>query len=197
MWWEKTVEYRFVLEADRERGLSFAAPLSGVEERASGDGIFSADSKLILVEFKRSARELDSDICKFSDYEGAEDALAAIDGHHFLVYGAIGKSEGSNQLDLRACTYFSRVDAGEAISILDEGVDPESFNAYLAKLVSYKAADGRSEGSVSPESVSCVTGVSSKGASSISLAEYVRIELPHLYRAPSVTSKPSPGPTLG
>jgi hypothetical protein len=60
IWWEKTVEYKFVLDAACNSKLSFAAPLSGVQERA-GDGVFAADSKIILVEFKRSFNELDTE----------------------------------------------------------------------------------------------------------------------------------------
>ncbi|MFM0524192.1 hypothetical protein PQR11_04280 [Paraburkholderia strydomiana] len=39
-WWEKTVEYAFVLQT--ATFVDFAAPLAGVEERA-GDGIFASD----------------------------------------------------------------------------------------------------------------------------------------------------------
>lgn len=42
-WWEKTVEYRFVLTA-AEHGSMFAAPLDGEEEKA-GDTIFSLAAK--------------------------------------------------------------------------------------------------------------------------------------------------------
>ena len=57
IWWEKTVEYKFIVDAHKERSLDFAAPLSGIQEMA-GDGVFSADAKLILVEFKRDFNSL-------------------------------------------------------------------------------------------------------------------------------------------
>ncbi len=189
VWWEKTVEYKFILDAEREVGLRFAAPLSGVQERA-GDGVFSSDSKIVLIEFKRSESELDSEHDKFVNYENAVKALRSKDGHHFLVYGSCETNE--EELRLHACNYFSRNVASSALGALNYGLEPSAFKEYLVKLVALKKTDGRSSGTVAPESVASAIGVSANGISAISLSEYYRIAAPHLYQAltPTQTYQP-------
>jgi|GEM_PF-6432209 len=48
---------------------------------------FSADSKIILVEFMRSHRELNTEWNKFIHYENTAKAPKGQDKHHFPVYG--------------------------------------------------------------------------------------------------------------
>lgn len=191
LWWEKTVEYKFVLDAERMRGLQFAAPLSGVHERA-GDGIFSSDSKIVLIEFKRSEAELETERDKFVDYENASELLISKDGHHFLVYGSYVDPE----LRLNACTYFSKNIIASPLDLLDFGLESDKFNEYLADLLALKSVDGRSSGTIGPESVASVIGVSSTSAFATSLSEYVRTEMPYLYQAPTPTQTYQP-PTPG
>lgn len=50
-WWEKTVEYKFVIEFSDRLNL---APLDGKEETALGDLIASMASRFFLIEFKKS-----------------------------------------------------------------------------------------------------------------------------------------------
>ena len=135
----------------------------------------------MLIEFKRSENELDTEHDKFENYADAVKELGAEDGHHFLVYGACKKNE--NELNLHACNYFSRNVVDDALDTLNRGLEPTAFNEYLAKLVALKKADGRSSGTVAPESVASAIGVSSKGVSTISLSEYYRIAIPNLYQA--------------
>jgi len=189
IWWEKTVEYNFVIRTAIDKKINFAAPLSGVQE-IGGDGIFGIDAKLILVEFKRSQKELKTERDKFVCYEKAKDKLVGRDNHHFLVYG----SEGDNSnLNLHARHYFSLKEVESALSILELGVNDEEFKSYLGDLIELKKEDGRSDGSVGPESVASVVGVSPESVSSISLTEYVRLALPRLYQAHSPTQTISRG----
>ncbi|WP_052247453.1 hypothetical protein [Alteromonas macleodii] len=189
IWWEKTVEYNFVIRTAIDKKINFAAPLSGVQE-VGGDGIFGIDAKLILVEFKRSQKELKTERDKFVCYEKAKDKLIGRDNHHFLVYG----SEGDNSnLNLHARHYFSLKEVESALSILELGVNDEEFKSYLDDLIELKKEDGRSDGSVGPESVASVVGVSPESVSSISLTEYVRLALPRLYQALSPTQTISRG----
>jgi len=189
IWWEKTVEYNFVIRTAIDKKINFAAPLSGVQE-VGGDGIFGIDAKLILVEFKRSQKELKTERDKFVCYEKAKDKLIGRDNHHFLVYG----SEGDNSnLNLHARHYFSLKEVESALSILELGVNDEEFKSYLDDLIELKKEDGRSDGSVGPESVASDVGVSPESVSSISLTEYVRLALPRLYQALSPTQTISRG----
>lgn len=190
IWWEKTVEYKFILDAERNIGLQFAAPLSGIQERA-GDGVFSSDSRIVLIEFKRTQNDLDTEHNKFKNYEEAAREMTGSDTHHFLVYGSHEKSD--EELCLHACNYFSRNKIDTVLNILNNGVESSVFQEYLTKLVEFKKVDERSSGTVAPESVASAIGVSSKGVSAISLSDYYRIAIPHLYQklSPSQNYQPS------
>jgi len=193
IWWEKTVEYKFVLDAAKESGLDFAAPLSGIQEMA-GDGIFSADAKLILVEFKRDFNSLKSEVDKFTCYDKAAKKLKGRDNHHFLVYGYVEKKE----LKLQARNYFAVKKIHPPLSILNKGLADSEFKEYLKDLITLKKVDKRSSsGTVAPEFLNTVIGLSSDGASSIPLTEYVRKALPELYQALVKTKKISSSYTNG
>ncbi len=178
MWWEKTVEYKFVLDMTRDRELSFAAPLSGVEERA-GDSVFAHDDKVVLVEFKRSIADLKSESKKFTQ-KTAVDQLCEQDGHHFFIYGSV--EDEIPTLKLHVTTYFSRRDVPEPLNLLMHGVKTDEFNNYLKQFLRLKKRDARTTEGSSSRSVKTVIGVSPNGACSISLSEYVRIAIPELYR---------------
>ncbi|MEX8499754.1 hypothetical protein [Leptothrix ochracea] len=189
IWWEKTVEYQFVLQADRECGLTLALPLSGVQELFS-DGVFAKSASLVLIEFKRSAAELDSEKNKFDCYAEAEKDLLGHDGHHFLVYGREYKPLPDPSLVLTACTYFGREEiSGVPKKLLEAGISPECFNKYLTKFAGFKKSDGRSTGKIGPESLATVVGISlnTKQCQAISLTEYYRMFFPNLYEPPSPT----------
>lgn len=193
IWWEKTVEYKFIIQTATDRKIDFAAPLSGTQE-IGGDGIFGVDAKLILVEFKRSQREFKTEKDKFKCYEKAKNEMRGRDKYHFLVYG----SEGENgNLNIHAKHYFSLKEVVPALSIFDLGVSDEAFKSYLGDLIKLKKKDGRSDGTVGPESVASVVGVSPDSVISISLTEYVRLALPELYQALSPTQIISSDLSLG
>lgn len=166
IWWEKTVEYRFVI--DYMSAESFALPFDGNHERL-GDAIFSSDDKWILVEFKRSEKEIDSERKKFNDYNLAEEKLSGRDWFHFLVYGERHDSE----LLLDACNYFSkqRIEVSE---IMNSGTDdPGEFYKYLVALYEEKADNVASSGEVE---YGFVLGVQRDGSisHSISVVDYLK-----------------------
>lgn len=100
--------------------------------------MFPPDSKIILVEFKRSVRELDTEHEKFSHYENAAKSLKGQDRHHFLVYGSSVKADGATVIGLHACNYFSRSPAPNALSALSCGRDVKQFKEYLTELLALK-----------------------------------------------------------
>ncbi len=145
-WWEKTVEYRFVLTA-AEHGRMFAAPLDGEEEKA-GDAIFSLAKKWLLIEFKRDASCLRTERAKFDDYETACTAMMARDAHHFLVYGSPAE-RGSNQaFGLTYDTFFSKQSRADFAEVMASGTDPVSFARYINDLVAFKRSGKGGKGSV-------------------------------------------------
>ena len=143
-WWEKTVEYRFVLTA-AEHGSMFAAPLDGEEEKA-GDTIFSLAKKWLLIEFKRDASCLDTEKKKFDDYEKACSTLKARDGHHFLVYGS-PVAPGSNEaFQLTYKTFFSNQLRGSFLEVVASGTSESAFRRYLSELLELKKTTKSSSG---------------------------------------------------
>jgi hypothetical protein len=143
MWWEKTVEYTFVQRfmpnfadgrAEEDR---YLAPLDGDHEKA-GDAIMAINTKLVLIEFKRSLGEVNSELKKFPNFENARRALGRKDRHHFLVYGRAGKS---SKLELAAQTYFSELEV-EIKKITTKGKAYKSFLIYLNRFLELKNPKG-------------------------------------------------------
>lgn len=177
--WEKTVEYSFVIAASGAQKLDLALPLSGKPERAAGDAIFGSKARLVLVEFKRSKSQLTSEQAIFSDYERARDALAPRDSHHHFVYPD-WRPRPAESLKLVAETYFSRVACAAAIDCLARGIEPVAFRDYLDDLFSWKIPDGRSSGGqLDSLALAQVLGVSTQGSllEAMTLQDYA----PHLF----------------
>lgn len=163
-WWEKTVEYAFVKKHVAIEDLII--PLAGKHE-AVGDAILGKVDKWLLIEFKRSENELNSEIEKFGGVHKFCDAkmkLSTLGGteHHFLVYGQL--VEETLKLDLIVKRYFERteIDIHEALQL---GVDFEAFDLYMKSLLELKNVclsdeDGSDSGS---SQYSRVVGVNKLG----------------------------------
>ncbi|MCG5078102.1 hypothetical protein [Paraburkholderia tagetis] len=180
-WWEKTVEYAFILQTEKK--VDFAAPLAGVEERA-GDGIFASDSRLVLIEFKRSYDTLSSERGKFANFANAAATLSARDAHHFIVYGYEVQKRDDDKpwLGLAAETYFSAKEPKTLNAMFDAGLSKDSFNAYLDEFLRLKRPDGRSSGTISPTAYASVFGVSkSQGVKTVAMEDYLIHELKYEY----------------
>ena len=132
-WWEKTVEYYFVLN---HLNTASIAPLDGKEEKA-GDAIFAEGSKLILIEFKRDKSALDSERSKFTNFEKAKLDLQNQDSHHLIIYGVIK----NNEFTLKAQTYFSSHDYTNMECVLKSGKEKEEFLKYLEAFLTHKKDD--------------------------------------------------------
>lgn len=161
--WEKTVEYAFVISASNAGKLSLALPLAGKPERAAGDAIFGSNASLVLVEFKRSKSETETEKSIFTDYEKAQQQLFTHDGHHFLVYPTLANGPAS-PLKLVAETYFSRQACETVLECLERGANAKVFRNYLEQLFSLKILDGRSSsGQIGTGALAQVLGVSTNG----------------------------------
>lgn len=106
-WWEKTIEYKFVIDM-ANKGKFVVAPLDGDEERA-GDAIISAEYGWLLIEFKKDKKAIDDEKAKFNCYWAAEEELKGKDQHHLIIYGeSNGKLPDSLKLVVK--TYFGGVE---------------------------------------------------------------------------------------
>lgn len=130
VWFEKTVEYKFVF--DHVCDLKDASPLDGSAE-ILGDLISTTDTnKYVLIEFKKHEKDIESEKQKFSDFAKAEEKIKA-GTHHLLIFGKLVDGE----LQLEALTYFGHksVDLVEWQSF---GVSQTVFKTYLATLLGVK-----------------------------------------------------------
>jgi hypothetical protein len=161
-WWEKTVEYAFVIAAFQAGKCDFASPLAGKHERLASDAVFVKAASFILIEFKRSEAEIRSEASLFSNFDDAEPKLAGY-RHHHVVFGSV--STGADiSLELAAQPYVGGPRYGSALECLRNGATADEFKEYLELLAELKEEDGRSTtGHVSPESMSTVLGVSADG----------------------------------
>jgi hypothetical protein len=157
MWWEKTIEYKFLALLFLEEG-RVIAPLDGNHEML-GDAVFSdSENRWVLIEFKRDAGTIASELAKFDKYESARQALGKDDSHHWLIYGYL---EGT-KLQLRYKTYFATRPFGSLQHVMNSGIDVEAFKKYITSFTSYKKGSGE-EGGVGAEKYALVAGINKNG----------------------------------
>ena len=156
-WWEKTVEYYFVLK-HVDIGM-LVSPLDGKEEKL-GDTIISTDNRWVLIEFKRDEGSLSSEKDKFDDYVQAQKQLCDKDKHHYFIYG-----EFDGKFCLNCRTYFSEKMQDSVESALTTGIDKESFAQYIEKFTALKKTpdDGGGGGGLSLSDYSLVACVNDDG----------------------------------
>lgn len=161
LWWEKTVEYAFVLAAG-DTGIAFHAPLDGNHERA-GDNIFLAMDKYLLIEFKRSRAEIGSEKKKFDQLDAATTqnlSVLARDAH-FFVYGEESFAAGTTKasLGLVAHAYFGKAFSEPALQILQRGRTRTEFEIYLTAFTEAKKGGGEGGGGLALDDFSMVVGI--------------------------------------
>lgn len=168
-WWEKTVEYKFVIE--NQHNLKLIAPLDGNQEKYTSDAIAGDGNKFILIEFKVDCKSQSSEFKKFLKEDGfskeSEDKLIEDLEHlsnnksHFIVYAELKDSK----LELVYQTYvnylkkvdFSNADNEDSKStfkkMIDNGVNLKEFKDYLSdfkklreKYMSDNSSDSSSSG---------------------------------------------------
>lgn len=102
-WWEKTVEYKFVMDVADEGSL-ILAPLDGDHEKAADTAIGKSDLWL-MIEFKKDSAAVKSEIAKFVNYKTARDTLISQDAYHHIIFGTLGKNE--KQVDILKLNYMT------------------------------------------------------------------------------------------
>lgn len=169
-WWEKTVEYKFVLMVAKN-SLQFIAPLDGDEERA-GDAIFSTANKWLLIEFKRTSDCVRDEKKKFNNYQVASNSLSTLDSHHHIIFGF----DNEGQLGLSTQTYFSGKRCKDLNELFGSGSDFENFSSYIEKFTAFKKTTKSGSGGISVDSYSLVAGVNVNNeiVECLSLAEFQR-----------------------
>ncbi|WP_395277693.1 hypothetical protein V1580_15220 [Enterobacter bugandensis] len=150
-WWEKHVEYTFVLNASRKCNLDFLSPLAGPAETIS-DAIVGNNSKYFIIEFKRTIEHFKDEYKKFLNGKvGTEEASAALSklnltAFHFIIAGELG-NEG---LELRCARYFDTSSPLELNGdLFDKGMTKEQLLKYTQVFTDFKVggqANGEQSG---------------------------------------------------
>lgn len=182
IWWEKTVEYKFIAELALANKLAFAAPLSGRHERTAGDTIIGHADKFILIEYKRTEDDIQSEQEIFLNYKEALKIFKDTE-HHLIVYGYLS---AKNTFELAANYYFAceYAPTNHITEIVNLGVEFDHFMRYLETLSAHKIPYGGSSGGTggfhaSMNAMCAVLGISESGTviSSHTLSEFA----PHLF----------------
>lgn len=197
-WWEKTVEYAFVVAAFIEKKCDLAAPLAGKHERAAGDAVFAQASKFVLIEFKKDKTQISNEQSLFMEYKEAKEKLKVYK-HHFIVYGSVPTNE-HEQLQLKVQHYFDETSLTSALSCLENGIEKNAFFKYLEELASFKFFDKRSGsggGHIRSKNMQTVIGVSATGKmiGSSTIQEYAPTLFPLDTYADENNDEPAPSPT--
>ena len=180
VWWEKTVEYYFVILMIANNQKFLAMPLSGVAESSIGDLVIINDIKFTLIEFKRKKSDIVSEQVKYDDYDRALASLGPESSHHKILYG----KQIGNSVKIMVSDYFKESAEEKVLNIqtiFDDGLNHEAFLVYLDELTSFRKKDGRTGGSFNPMDLQNVYGItSSNEVVTWSLHDYCQEFLPDL-----------------
>ena len=194
-WWEKTVEYKFIVLVAQEKKL-FLAPLADRQERA-GDAIFSTNNKWLLIEFKKDKGCISTEKAKFINYQTACNALSSRDKHHHIVYG----QEHEERLKLYFQTYFSNLSIDRLSDLLTTGIELNFFKSYIKEFTAFKklpADQGGGSGGLSVDEFAIVAGVNNDGevVECMSLTDFIREHKLELTNEKNLTNEYK-GPSFG
>jgi len=139
-WWEKTVEYKFILSAKRDYGLDFLAPLAGNPE-SIGDTLTRTQNKFYIIEFKSQLSKMDQEYPKFKGetfndsketYKRVGSQLKNKNGYNFHYVIAGYPSDKSKEIELIITKYFETEEILELDNkeYFSKGMTVEEFEEY-------------------------------------------------------------------
>lgn len=135
LWWEKTVEWRFVQLMCNSTVHAKGFPLDGDYEKALGDCLVKCKGFVSLIEFKRDKSSASSEKIKYlvdrksdaakrdEEFEKVKNNLSGLDAaaKHFLIYGATTSVDGG-KFDLILDKYWSAVSGEFSGQILESTI---------------------------------------------------------------------------
>jgi len=179
IWWEKTVEYKFICDYCDE---SFLMPLDGEAEKA-GDTIANISEKFLLIEFKKKFENIKDEKKKFNkklfDIPNEIKQLNLNTyNFHKLIYGELN----NEKLELKEIDYWDGILERKDGKILDkeklikDGMDYENFKSYIKKFIELKKLTTTTGSGGFSSIYSNVLGIDSKGNINqiISLQEFAQ-----------------------
>lgn len=160
IWFEKTVEYKFVFSAKERWGIDLLSPLAGDPE-AIGDAIVSARNRYFIIEFKRNAKSRTSEYEKYKGKkEGFIESAKAMTinrswEHHYIIYGGIDSV--TENFILKEERYFQcqGISPVPQNAFFEGGMSVSELSEYAQALTACKNgdADGGGSGGHEPSQV--------------------------------------------
>ncbi|HDO1320900.1 hypothetical protein NRL00_01860 [Aeromonas dhakensis] len=188
-WWEKTVEYTFVLEAAQKGIFNLFMPLDGDVE-SIGDTVVCTNSKYFILEFKKTLSDLSGEYKKYeggkAGFSKAANELKDMPAYqaHFLIGGKIGTKR---HLEIQVSHYFEHaITDGIFSNTFQKGVSLKEMKEYSEKLTTLKTlgteidTNGSSSGGFYYESVLAIS-MSGKTATLIPLKYFKNFNLTKKY----------------
>jgi len=168
-WWEKTIEYSFV--CNFQKNFTFLSPLDGNHEKA-GDAILSVGEKFLLIEFKKEFKNIKDEKHKFDEKKLNELAQKKeINGPHLIdinfhkiIYG----EKENDKLLLKEINYWKGLlndnevtNKGNEVNekIFTNGTNKESFDEYLSYFLELKNYKSQEKDSSAFSSYEYVLGI--------------------------------------
>ncbi|WP_417442061.1 hypothetical protein [Idiomarina sp.] len=173
-WWEKTVEYTFVLKAAKEKIFNLFMPLDGNVE-SIGDTVVCNDSEFFIIEFKKSLTDLSAEYSKYENgkagYLLAAEEMKKNDASHahFLIGGKEAKDNKYLELEISKYFELDGYISSDINVILEKGISLEQLKEYTKKITSLKVNgdsegdEGSSSGGFANQSVLAVSRSKKKG----------------------------------
>lgn len=146
-WWEKHVEYNFVMNAYKECGLELLSPLAGPAEAIS-DAITGSDGRFFIIEFKRTLNHFKDEYKKFvngkKDFELCADKLMKCKASHF--HFIIAGEQVDDKLELRCTKYFNTNETLDLNKkLFEKGMNKNQLDVYAKAFTLFKIYGQESE----------------------------------------------------
>ncbi len=184
IWWEKTVEYNFVLNSQKDYNLNLLTPLDGHVE-SIGDAVVGENNNFYIIEFKKTLENFNSEYKKYNgDEEGfnkAKENCKKLHGweHHFVIGGTIEKLQEKVILQLDIKRYFD-VDNSNPLDkkeLFQNGMSKNELSEYTSELTKFKKRNSESSSSSNFQSSFVLAVSNDKKAHSIPLDYYINLVL--------------------
>ena len=143
-WFEKTVEYNFVLKSNRFFELDFLSPFAGTAERM-GDLMIQEGTRNYIIEFKKELESMNSEYVKYNEGTvGFEKTVTLLKeaglldkNAHYMIGGFL---YNETELGLSIKHYFAPID--EKYTLLGESPPEDPVNLELKELKELKEDKG-------------------------------------------------------
>ncbi|WP_034619155.1 hypothetical protein [Chitinibacter tainanensis] len=200
--WEKTVEYKFIIDANSAGLFENVTPLDGNAEQAMADAIFLNSAYFVLIEFKYCnkgfTRDYEEKWASELNVKEIGEFLSTIHKptpYYFVFFHL----EQNHQPKLHTVKYFSQEDTeDEPLGILKHsdkyGLKKDDFIDFMTNMALYRKGSGVSSGGGG-----MIYGISNEGkiTGSFSETEFMEIINRKLMppAPPPPASSPSPSPS--